>query len=771
MTMAKKRRPGVGAPGPAETAAGTNDSSHSSQIQPQRKAPYGSNGAYALSYAKKRGWHVFPAPTGEKKSHKSAKHSDGRNWGATTDEKEITRDFKRWPKANVGVTTGPDSKIFVVEADTIEGHGVDGIASLEALQQENGELPQTLTAESPSGSIHHYFNYPADVEIRCSTSKIAEGVDVKGAGGMVIAPPSRKPNGRQYRWLFDYPIADAPAWLIKLCAAGSDGKEAPDKPAEELLADDLDKLAYAVGVIPNDLPGYKEWKNFGMAIFAATGGSDFGFSLFDGFSKRWTSERGKYDESSVQKAWEQISSSPPKRIGADWIYDKAGTAAPGWRTGYEEMRANTGTAEEKAKVEEERAKAKAREDELLDNLAKLDGLEYARKRKEAQEDLHVSARDIDNEVKARREAAAAPLYGHWIVEPWPEPVDGDSLLRDIIKRIKGHVVLSDNSALVIGLWLMMSWVHDAIATHSPILNITSAEPASGKTTTVNVCSFLMPKCITSVETTEAALFRSIQRWQPSFCFDEFDSVMRNDNKESLRSIINSGHTRGSGVVRCVGDDKVPEPFSTFAPKMLGMNGKKLPAPTLSRCIHIELRRRKRSEPVVKFKHRDDEGLATLRQRLARWAMDNEDTLRDAKPAMPEELLNRSDDNWNLLFAIADLCDGVEGYGERARAAALEIEGKADSRTLKTRLLADVKAIYDEKAKERTSGLFSETIVSELNKDEEKPWQTLSRGKELNQNRLADMLADFGIRSGTIRIDQTKKGYYRWQFDEAWERYL
>jgi Protein of unknown function (DUF3631) len=69
-------------------------------------------------------------------------------------------------------------------------------------------------------------------------------------------------------------------------------------------------------------------------------------------------------------------------------------------------------------------------------------------------------------------------------------------------------------------------------------------------------------------------------------------------------------------------------------------------------------------------------------------------------------------------------------------------------------------------------LFSETIVSELNKDEEKPWQTLSRGKELNQNRLADMLADFGIRSGTIRIgDQTKKGYYRWQFDEAWERYL
>jgi hypothetical protein len=289
---------------------------------------------------------------------------------------------------------------------------------------------------------------------------------------------------------------------------------------------------------------------------------------------------------------------------------------------------------------------------------------------------------------------------------------------------------------------------------------------------MGLIALLMPKCIASVEVSEAALYRAIQRWSPSFCFDEFDSVMRNDNKESLRSIINSGHTRGQGVLRCIGEDKVPELFSTFAPKALGMIGKKLPPPTLSRCIFIELRRRTQAEAVTKFKHVDDEGLATLRQRLARWALDNEDTLRDAKPAMPEELQNRRADNWGLLLSIADLCDGAEGYGEKARTAAREIEGKADSRSLKTRLLADVKAIYDEKAKERTSGLFSETIVNELNKDEEKPWRTLSRGKELTQNRLADMLIDFGIRSGTVRIgDHTKKGYYRWQFEEAWERYL
>ena len=118
--------------------------------------------------------------------------------------------------------------------------------------------------------------------------------------------------------------------------------------------------------------------------------------------------------------------------------------------------------------DDEKAKAKAREDELLAALAKTKGLDYDRQRKAAAKELGVSARAIDDEVRARREdAQVAPLYGHWIVEPWPEPVDGDSLLRDIIRRIQRHVVISDDGALVIAFWVMFSWVHDEIATHSP----------------------------------------------------------------------------------------------------------------------------------------------------------------------------------------------------------------------------------------------------------------------------------------------------------------
>ena len=319
----------------------------------------------------------------------------------------------------------------------------------------------------------------------------------------------------------------------------------------------------------------------------------------------------------------------PDHDVSDWVssggtreqFDALVAQAPEWKP------------EQATIPDQNKAKATASEDVLIANLAKMEpGIQFGRERKKLMKQLDVHASDIDAAVKAYREdAEVAPLYGHWLVEPWPEPVEGDSLLRDIIKRIHRHVVISHDGALVIALWLMLSWVHDDIATHSPILNINSAEPESGKSTTMGLVAFLMPRCIASVEASEAAIYRAIKRWQPSFCFDEFDSILADDDKAGLRSVINSGHTRGSGVMRCIGDDKTPEMFPTFAPKVIGMVGRKLPPATLSRCIFVELRRRKKDECVEKFKHQDDSELADLRRRLRRWAMDNEDILREREP--------------------------------------------------------------------------------------------------------------------------------------------
>lgn len=173
----------------------------------------------ALEYAA-RGWAVFPVPPGTKKSHKSAEHSGGRRWGATTDRDEIARDWSRWPDANIGIACGPVSGLLVIEADTAEGHGVDGIGNLRALIEAHGPLPDTIEAVSPSGSWHLYFRWPEGQTIGNSASQIAPGIDVRGDGGMVVTVPSVKPGKGCYRWqnpppLFD--LADCPDWLVQLC--------------------------------------------------------------------------------------------------------------------------------------------------------------------------------------------------------------------------------------------------------------------------------------------------------------------------------------------------------------------------------------------------------------------------------------------------------------------------------------------------------------------------------------------------------------------------
>ena len=52
------------------------------------------------------------------------------------------------------------------------------------------------------------------------------------------------------------------------------------------------------------------------------------------------------------------------------------------------------------------------------------------------------------------EAGPPPLFGHWIVEPWQEAVDTSALICFLVDRIKRHVMLSDDEALTIALWIM-----------------------------------------------------------------------------------------------------------------------------------------------------------------------------------------------------------------------------------------------------------------------------------------------------------------------------
>jgi hypothetical protein len=303
---------------------------------------------------------------------------------------------------------------------------------------------------------------------------------------------------------------------------------------------------------------------------------------------------------------------PPKADASDWL--TAGGTREAWDQLVEQAPSWQPPIQATEKLAKEKAKAETDEQKLIDELARLNRVEYEQRRAQAAEELGMRRSALDDEVEARRstnasDAGPAPLFGHWVVEPWPDKVDTGELFLSLKLRVQRHVILGEEAAIVIALWILFAWVHDIAAVHSPILLVTSAEANSGKTTLLILIGFLVPRSLVCVEISEATLFRGIELWQPTIIIDEADVILVNN--EPLRSVVNSGWTRGASVPRCIGDERTPHAFPTFCPKAIGMKGRRLLDTTLSRCIIIELKRKHPNEKVEHFRAIDDAGLEEL----------------------------------------------------------------------------------------------------------------------------------------------------------------
>lgn len=163
--------------------------------------------AVALNYAK-RGWPVFPV-----KRDKAPRTAHGLK-DATIDAERIRNWWSLWPDAGVAIVTGADSALLVLDVD-----GDAGADSLHELEREHGELPATIEVLTGGGGRHVYFRHPGR-EVRNTAGNLGDGLDIRGDGGYVVAPPSSHLSGRRYEWSVDgYPddveLAPAPAWLLK----------------------------------------------------------------------------------------------------------------------------------------------------------------------------------------------------------------------------------------------------------------------------------------------------------------------------------------------------------------------------------------------------------------------------------------------------------------------------------------------------------------------------------------------------------------------------
>lgn len=409
---------------------------------------------------------------------------------------------------------------------------------------------------------------------------------------------------------------------------------------------------------------------------------------------------------------------------------------------------------------------------VIAELAAMSPIAYDRERRAAAEKLGVTVQALDAEVRAARARQAPAADGAPFADPvaWPEPVQLAALLDEILTFILLHVVLALQQAVAAALWAVHTYLPDSSEV-SPLLLVNAPEKACAKTLLQSLLARICRRPLLAANVSVSALFRAVERWRPTLFIDEADYLFR-DNPE-LIGLVNAGHGRDGFVLRSVATDDGFEPraFSVFCPKSIAGIAleRHLADATMSRGIVINMRRKLPHEKVERLRGADSAAIERIRRKLARFALDHAAQVRDARPRLPNELSDRAQDNWAPLLAIAELA-GPEWF-ERATAAALKLSGASETQaSIGGQLLADVRRIFDGRRGDKIS---TADLLEALCEDDEQPWATYNRGKSMSPRQLAKRLADYGIKSKTVRLgpSKTPKGYERSQFDDAFARYL
>lgn len=350
-------------------------------------------------------------------------------------------------------------------------------------------------------------------------------------------------------------------------------------------------------------------------------------------------------------------------------------------------------------------------------------------------------------------------------EPWPEPVNGAALLTDFEVVFRRFVVLVEGAPPALALWALLTYAHGA-AHISPLLALTSPEKRCGKTTVLALLTALTRRPLPASNITAAALFRAVERYEPTLLIDEADTFLR--DREELRGILNSGHTRQTAyVIRTVGDEHEARCFTTWSPKAIAMIGR-LPTTLEDRSIPIPMKRKAPGESVERLRLDRLGDFLDLKRRALRWAMDHEAALTQADPDVPAGLHDRAADNWRPLLALADAAGGR--WPAKARTAATQLSaGEGGDSSVRVELLADVAAVFGSR---ETGVLFTDDLLADLTADESRPWGEWKRGKPLTAIGLARLLKPFGVAPRKVRIgDETRQGYRAEDLADALARYL
>ena len=409
---------------------------------------------------------------------------------------------------------------------------------------------------------------------------------------------------------------------------------------------------------------------------------------------------------------------------------------------------------------------------IINQLATLSELEYALQRVEIAKYLNnMSVRSLDNLVKKARNREAKnsdSLIAD--VEPWAEcSVDISSVADQIFQIIDDHIACTDAVKVATTLWILMTWL--VPASHIlPIAWITAPEKRCGKSTLLTLISRMSKRSLPTSNITGSALFRSIEQYKPTLCIDEIDTFI--NDSEGIRGILNAGYSRDNPyIIRCVGDDNEPVQFNVFGAKAISGIGR-IPDTLVDRSIPLSLRRKMKNETKKRVRDLPVSTTKLIQAKLARWSYDNMSAVKTASPALPININDRAQDNWQILFKIAMLMS--DEWLEKTHQACMEISGDNNNEpSSNEQLLADIQTVFNLTQRNR---LLSRDLLTKLCRDPEMDWSTYNNGNPISMRQIARKLKGFGISSKDLRAlnfhgKQVRgKGYDVQDFEDAFSRY-
>ncbi|HEX5279755.1 MAG TPA: DUF3631 domain-containing protein [Micropepsaceae bacterium] len=431
----------------------------------------------------------------------------------------------------------------------------------------------------------------------------------------------------------------------------------------------------------------------------------------------------------------------------------------------------------------------------LERLAGLSKYAYEREQEAAAKSLSMSVGDLNslvwdiqkdwkssgNDWRVAGTTAASRKSDAGIVREWPYPVTASDLLPQLVGAIHRHIVISDDAALTTALWIMHCHALDAFET-SPRLIIASGEPASGKSTLLDLLGQMVPRPLTFSAATAAAVVKGMAQ-KPVLLMDDGGAVLASGGE--LRNILRAGRRRNAAQVLRLENGQATG-VSVWAPAALCVTGR---LPALSgHSIEIRLQRAAPAEAALRLRSAGNTALAELSRKAARWASDHTQSLRRAEHAIEFS----EDENWTPLLVIAQ--SAGEEWQQRAGAAMRVLRAEAAPSVLET-LLTDIRTILGRREtgqpilsiengrwlidRDRIRSTDLARILSEI---EGGLWHEWGQAKQpLTPHALAKLLAPLRIRPATLRFhtsdqngvmrDLTDKGYLHAQFTDAFARYL